>query len=95
MSRVLAKDGDVFKTLLTGRNEHDGKYIIWTTDSNGHKTHSTGWKVGNWLEENGHTTLLGSVETSIDGQTDINNDGLADTDNHYLLYEEGTAVLFA
>ena len=86
------KDGDSFKALLAGRNQDHGKYIIWTTDSNGLKTHSTGWKVGNWLEENGHTTLLGNVKTSIDGQTDLNADGLADIDNHYLLYEEGVSV---
>ena len=53
------KVDDEFKVLLSGTGDYQDRYIVWTTNSNGLVTGSSGWKVANWLTLNGYETLFG------------------------------------
>ena len=88
-----AKDGDEFKVLLSGSNDNEGKYIVWTTDSKGLKKSSTGWKTGSWMTTNGYSTLFGrNFSESLNGGVDTDNDGLTDGTANYQLFESGSSV---
>ena len=88
-----SKDGEEFKVLLKGTNTNLGKYIVWTTDSNGLKKNSTGWKTGNWMTLNGYDTVFEtSFSHTVNGANDADNDGLADETENYQLFNAGSSV---
>ena len=88
-----SKSDEGFNILLSGENRHTGKYIVWTTDSNGLQTNSTGWRTASWMSANGYDTVF---ETNFNefakvGE-DIDNDGLTDDTANYQLFDSGSSV---
>lgn len=85
-----AKVGSEYKVLLAGIGEQDGKYIIWTTNSKGLKTDSTGWKLGNWMKTNNYGTIFGvDFDSTIQAEvSDDDNDGFVDGATMYQLYND-------
>ena len=58
---------DAFKVLLTGSNSKAGKFLVYSTDSTGLITSKTGFKDGDWMQQNSYETLF---------NLDLNNDQL-------------------
>ena len=88
-----AKVDDQFFVLLTGKNRQSGKYKVWTSDKNGLVISDTGWKVDNWMNENGYGNIFGvDFSGSILGSVDADGDGLVDGSVSYYLYDSGVGV---
>ena len=87
------ESGSGHKVLLSGSAQHSGKYIVWDVDSDGIKSTSTGWRVGNWMTLNGYDTIFNqSFSDPLTGVKDDDNNGLVDDLINYQLYASGSGV---
>ena len=78
---------------MTGDNSRSGKYKVWTTNQNGLVIDDTGWKVNNWMNENGYNSIFGiDFSGNISGAVDANGDGLVDGSAPYQLFDSGVGV---
>ncbi len=88
-----AKVGDEFFVLLTGVNSQSGKYKVLITDQHGLITQDLGWKVDNWMNENGYDSIFGvNFSGAFSGAVDANGDGLVDGSVSYHLFDSGVGV---
>ena len=64
-----AKVESEYKVLLPGTDEQYGKYIVWTTNSKGLKTDSTGFQSNDWMTSNSYESVF---------DIDLNNNSVID-----------------
>ena len=87
-----------FEVLLNGDVTKAGKYIVWTTDSSGVRTASSGWKSGDEIMEEGYEESF-NIDLNKDSiiglpaVVDANSDGLVDNSSTYKLFTgDGAAI---
>ena len=89
------KTDSTYKLLLTGKNVHKGKFVVWSLDSSGVFTESTGWRSGKWMDLNNYDSYFSySFLASSSNPVDADNNGLLDSvDIYQLVSNESSVVL--
>ena len=74
---IKANEG--YEILLVGTNERSNQYIVWSANSSGVVTSSSGWRIGNWMTENNYDSKFQIDFTEFqDAGHDLDRDGLID-----------------